>query len=111
MESTADSIRCAIGKLNKMLLESTDDFAVKKQLTSYIRRIAPLGLSTNIIFTANARALRHIIAQRTSPHAEIEIRRVFREVAVMAAIECPNIFQDMHGTDTEYEKVFDNPKV
>jgi thymidylate synthase (FAD) len=111
MESTAQVIRDTITKLNAMLLESEDDFAVKKQLTSYIRRIAPLGLSTNIMFTANARALRHIIAQRTSPHAEIEIRQVFAEVADIAARECPNIFQDMQTTVSIYGRTFDYPKV
>jgi thymidylate synthase (FAD) len=44
-------------------------FAVKKEATSALRRLAPLGLSTDIIWTANVRTLRHVIALRTAPGA------------------------------------------
>lgn len=52
-------------------------FHVKKELTSALRRNAPSGLSTSIIFTANHRAIRHMIAMRTAEGAEEEIRQVF----------------------------------
>ena len=57
-------------------------FAVKKEATSALRRLAPLGLSTDIVWTANARTLRHVIALRTAPGAEEELRLVFDMVAV-----------------------------
>ena len=41
-------------------------FHVKKEVTSALRRLAPIGLSTDIIWTANARTLRHVIEMRTA---------------------------------------------
>ncbi|MGP0048369.1 MAG: FAD-dependent thymidylate synthase, partial [Solirubrobacteraceae bacterium] len=52
-------------------------FTVKKEVTSALRRLAPIGLSTDIIWTANVRTLRHVIEMRTSPGAEEELRLVF----------------------------------
>ena len=69
-------------------------FAVKKEATSALRRLAPLGLSTDIIWTANVRTLRHVIALRTAPGAEEELRLVFDTVARMAIAEAPALFQD-----------------
>jgi thymidylate synthase (FAD) len=69
-------------------------FAVKKEATSALRRLAPLGLSTDIIWTANARTLRHVIALRTAPGAEEELRLVFDQVAELALAEAPSLFQD-----------------
>ncbi len=52
-------------------------FHVKKEVTSALRRLAPIGLSTDIIWTANARTLRHVIEMRTAEGAEEELRLVF----------------------------------
>jgi hypothetical protein len=41
-------------------------FHVKKEATSALRRLAPIGLSTDIIWTANVRTLRHVIEMRTA---------------------------------------------
>ena len=71
------------------------NFTRKKELTSAFRRLAPLGLATAITFTANIRALRHVIALRTSLGAEAEIRTVFLDVARIALAEYPNFFSDM----------------
>jgi thymidylate synthase (FAD) len=69
-------------------------FAVKKEVTSALRRLAPLGLSTDIVWTANVRTLRHVIALRTAPGAEEELRLVFDRVAELALAEAPALFQD-----------------
>src|SRR3989344_900466 len=42
------------------------DFHYKKQMTSAMRRIAPIGLATTIGWTANVRTLRWVIENRTS---------------------------------------------
>ena len=47
----------------------------------FMRRFAPDGVATCIMWTANVRALRHVIEARTAPGAEEEIRLVFAEVA------------------------------
>jgi thymidylate synthase (FAD) len=69
-------------------------FAVKKEITSALRRLAPLGLSTDIVWTANVRTLRHVIEMRTAPGAEEELRSVFNDVAVAMKEAAPNLFQD-----------------
>jgi thymidylate synthase (FAD) len=70
------------------------DFAYKKSMTSAMRRVAPIGLATNIGATFNTRALRHIITMRTEESAESEIRLVFSRVAEIAKERWPNFFQD-----------------
>jgi thymidylate synthase (FAD) len=74
-------------------------FAVKKEVTSALRRLAPIGLSTDIIWTANVRTLRHVIALRTAPGAEEELRLVFDAVARLALAEAPALFQDFTRGD------------
>jgi thymidylate synthase (FAD) len=69
-------------------------FHVKKEVTSALRRLAPLGLSTDIIWTANVRTLRHVIEMRTAPGAEEELRLVFDEIARIMQREAPGLFQD-----------------
>lgn len=69
-------------------------FAEKKEVTSALRRLAPLGLSTDIVWTANARTLRHVIAMRTAPGAEEELRGVFRAVGALMRREAPALFGD-----------------
>jgi thymidylate synthase (FAD) len=71
-------------------------FAVKKEVTSALRRLAPIGLSTDIVWTANVRTLRHVIEMRTAPGAEEELRLVFDKVAELALAEAPELFQDFH---------------
>ena len=71
-------------------------FDVKKQITSASRRYAPEGVLTTIGWTANLRALRHIIALRTSPAAEGEIRSVFDDVARIMVDEAPWFFADFN---------------
>lgn len=85
-------------------------FTVKKEVTSALRRLAPIGLSTTIGWTANVRTLRHVIAMRTMPGAEEEIRLVFDEVGRIMKSTCPFLFGDFtrkpDGTWVpEYEKV------
>src|SRR5271168_4661986 len=69
-------------------------FHVKKEVTSALRRLAPIGLSTDIIWSANLRTLRHVIEMRTAEGAEEELRIVFDEVARVMTREAPLIFQD-----------------
>ena len=69
-------------------------FSVKKEVTSALRRLAPIGLSTDILWTANVRTLRHVIEMRTAPGAEEELRTVFDRVARTMCEEAPNLFQD-----------------
>jgi len=85
-------------------------FHVKKEVTSALRRLAPIGLSTDIIWTANARTLRHVIEMRTAEGAEEELRIVFDRIAQIMQAEAPGLFQDFVKQDDgswvpEYRKV------
>jgi thymidylate synthase (FAD) len=74
-------------------------FHVKKEVTSALRRLAPTGLSTNIVWTANARTLRHVIEMRTAEGAEEELRLLFDKIARIMQAEAPNLFQDFERQD------------
>jgi len=74
-------------------------FAIKKEVTSALRRLAPIGLSTDIVWTANVRTLRHVIEMRTSTGAEEELRLVFDRVAEIMLAEAPDLFQDFRRTE------------
>ncbi|WGW13033.1 FAD-dependent thymidylate synthase [Saxibacter everestensis] len=69
-------------------------FSEKKHKTSFMRRFAPEGLATGIVYTANLRSLRHVIEMRTAKGAEEEIRLVFGQVADIMKQEAPAIFAD-----------------
>jgi thymidylate synthase (FAD) len=74
-------------------------FAVKKEVTSALRRLAPIGLSTDIVWSANARTLRHVIEMRTAPSAEEEMRLVFDLIARVMRTEAPLLFADFARGD------------
>jgi thymidylate synthase (FAD) len=85
-------------------------FSVKKEVTSALRRLAPIGLSTDIVWTANVRTIRHVIEMRTAPGAEEELRSVFDTVAHVMRDEAPSLFQDFQRGDDgswvpQYRKV------
>lgn len=69
-------------------------FSTKKELTSAMRRVAPLGLATSIGWTVNHRTLRHVLELRTSKHAEEEIRLVFSKVGHICKEKWPAIYAD-----------------
>lgn len=79
----------------KFKLNDEQSFAKKKKLTSRMRRLAPIGLLTNIGWSSNFRTLRHLIPLRTHKSAEEEIRMLFADVGSMCKREYPNIFPDM----------------
>lgn len=74
-------------------------FHTKKEVTSALRRLAPAGLSTDILWTANVRTLRHVIEMRTAPGAEEELRYVFDLIARVMKEEAPGLFQDFAQDD------------
>ena len=85
-------------------------FAVKKEITSALRRLAPIGLSTDIIMTMNVRTLRHVIEMRTAPSAEEELRLIFGLIAETMVREAPALFQDFERRE-DGSWVPDNRKV
>jgi thymidylate synthase (FAD) len=103
LEPIRDQVVSLVETLQEFQVEAADrlgldedglPFSVKKEITSALRRLAPIGLSTDIVWTANVRTLRHVIEMRTAPGAEEELRLVFDEVAQIAKREAPGLFQD-----------------
>ena len=93
-----------LGDLQRQMAESLGldnmkSFNEKKKLTSAMRRVAPIGLSTTIGVSMNFRALRHISEMRTSVHAEAEIREVMDQVMQIAKNRWPNIFYDFERNE------------
>jgi thymidylate synthase (FAD) len=103
LEPVRDQVISLVEQLEEFQVSAADalgldeegvPFAVKKEITSALRRLAPIGLSTDIVWTANVRTLRHVIEMRTAPGAEEELRLVFDQVARAMCAEAPNLFQD-----------------
>ncbi len=90
--------------------ELPGNFDIKKKITSAMRRLAPIGLTTGIIVTTNHRNWRHLIEMRTEAHAEEEIRKVFYLLAMDLQERYPNIYQDMTVVDKN-AIVFDYSKI
>ena len=71
----------------------------KKAKTSFMRRFAPEGLATGLVWTANVRTLRHTIEARTDQGAEEEIRLVFGKIGELMRAEAPALFGDYTVTE------------
>ena len=82
-------------------IEDEKQFAVKKKLTSAFRRVAPIGLATTIGWSCNFRTLRHVLENRTDPHAEEEIRYLFGEVFALVRDRYPNLLGDYEVEDVD----------
>lgn len=85
-------------------------FEEKKFRTSFMRRFAPEGVATGLVWGANLRTLRHVVQMRTDPGAEEEMRFVFGRVGAIMLPECPFLFDDFEpdgegGWVPEYRKV------
>ena len=80
--------------LTDVLIKEDMPFSEKKIITSAMRRVAPMGLATNIGWTANIRTLRWLLDLRTHPSAEEEIRLVFGKVGEVMMRDYPYLFQD-----------------
>lgn len=86
------------------------NFDLKKRITSAIRRILPEGMATTIIWSANHRAIRHVITMRTAESAEVEIRFVFDKVARIMKEKFPLIYGDFQYTQLHDETRSWRPK-
>ena len=97
-KATFETLEGAQVELAQILeLDEIKEFDTKKKLTSAMRRLAPIGLTTMIGYTGNHRSIRWAIEQRTDKAAEEEIRLVFGQVAEEQARCYPNLYQDMTG--------------
>lgn len=114
IEDTVAVIEKAYGHLtvdiwNKELAPESK-FHNKKNVTSMLRRIVPMGVATGGVWTMNLRALRHVCAMRGSAAAEEEILVVANQILTIMREEEPNFFGDFKQNaegywEPKYKKV------
>ncbi len=106
IEATVVNIETAYKRLVdevwKDALAPESKFGNKKNVTSMLRRIVPMGVATGGVWTLNLRALRHVCTMRCASGAEEEIC----EVAVMMLERMkeaePNFFADFEKDQGGY---------
>lgn len=76
-------------------------FQKKKELTSAFRRLIGNGVATTIGFSANFRALRHIVELRTAPGVEEEFALVAGMIADACLSRWPVTFGDFCRVDVD----------
>jgi thymidylate synthase (FAD) len=92
-------------------IEDMKAFGTKKKLTSMFRRLIGMGVATGGTWTFNARALRHVIALRTSPHAEEEIALVCGMIGKYMVENEPSLFGDFSLDSATGAWVPENAKI
>lgn len=73
----------------------------RKSAREAARSVLPGGVSTELLASANSRAVRDFLRQRWSKHADAEIRELAGEVLSVVRDHAPNTFQDI--PETPYE--------
>jgi thymidylate synthase (FAD) len=101
IKSIVEHLESEYHKLESSYEWNSMDFAIKKKITSALRRIMPDGIATSIIWTANHRTIRHVITMRTAESAEVEIRYVFDKVARMMKERFPLIYDDFEYVELD----------
>jgi thymidylate synthase (FAD) len=80
--------------LTERMKDEPDRTARRKAARQAARSVLPNATETKIFVTANARALRNILEQRGSRHAEPEIRKLANKLLDVLQREAPNLFGD-----------------
>lgn len=87
---------------NHFALDDGKPFSEKKAMTSFMRRFAPEGVATSLVWTANIRTIRHVIEARTAKGAEEEIRLAFGRLGELMRVEAPSLFGDYTVKEGEW---------
>lgn len=83
-------------------LSPESKFKMKKQITSMMRRIIPMGVASGGVWSGNLRALRHIFTMRCSPEAEEEILLVASMMLERMIEAEPLFFKDFEKDEQGY---------
>lgn len=89
-----DGVNYLMGKIRearRVLDIKNKSFERKKKLTSALRRFAPDGQANEMGWSLNLRSARHIIEQRSSRHAEWEIRIIVNQAAEIIQTMWPEL--------------------
>jgi len=87
-----------------------DKSFLRKIARSAARSVLPSATETTMIWSANARTLRHYLELRGSKFAEFEIRRVANQIYEIMKDEAPNMVRDFYTNklgDGTYEIIKD----
>lgn len=84
--------------------EGKNTFAKKKEITSALRRIIPMGVATGGVWSGNIRALRHIFEMRSTPFAEEEILLVATLLLNVMRDSEPAFFGDFSTDELGFSK-------
>ncbi len=98
-----DSIRQSYRRIKELLQEevpNSSTFSSKKEFTRFVRSSArsllPNATETVIVFTANARAIRHFLELRGGIEGDLEMRKVSYELLNVLSKEAPALFRDFY---------------
>jgi thymidylate synthase (FAD) len=80
--------------LAERMKDELDRTARRKAARQAARSVLPNATETKIFVTANARAIRNVLEQRGSRHAEPEIRKLANKLLDVMQREAPNLFSD-----------------
>ena len=101
-ERAENAVRDAYKELKNALQEDLpqDLFSSLKERSRFVntisRQILPNATSTTIVFSANARSLRHFLAIRGCIEGDPEMRKVSALLLVALNREAPALFSDFH---------------
>lgn len=70
-----------------------------RAIKSAARSVLPNATETKIVFTANARAIRHILASRGAIEGDFEMRHVSKLIFEVVVADAPSLFPDFQCDD------------
>lgn len=94
--NTAERLYAELFDIWKSELAPESKFHLKKQITSMMRRIIPMGVATGGVWSLNLRALRHVFHMRCDEAAEEEICLVASMMLEKMIETEPNFFKDFY---------------
>lgn len=99
----------------QLIAAGADKQTARKQARGAARGLLGNALCTSMVWTANIRALRHVINMRASRHADAEIRVLANRLYEEASKVCPEWFSDYEKTECPdgigYELTTKYPKI
>jgi len=93
-ERANDEYRALLAEIEEQVKDEPSKTLRRKRARQTARSLLPNAAETKIVVTGNARAWRHFIELRGSPHADTEIRRLAMKTLACLQEEAPNLFGD-----------------
>jgi thymidylate synthase (FAD) len=93
-ERANDEYRTLLAEIEEQVKDEPSKTLRRKRARQTARSLLPNSTETKIVVTGNARAWRHFIELRGSPHADTEIRRLAMMVLARLQEEAPALFGD-----------------